>query len=556
VRGVDWSDLSPSDVEDLVAALLVDMHPDASHMDGSGGDGGRDVIWPGPDGLVIFEIKSFCRRLQPKQKDQIKRSLAKALSHDPARWVLVLPLNHSPKEETWFGEVLCDCTDVPLEWWGRTKIETALSARPHIINGFVTSVREAALAAVAEFKQEQALLAGGAEDLRSRVERLQARASAVDADYDLAFASGPGWSELSVLVRTPDALDRRPITASFTVQPPETDEGKAFVAEYRRSFEYGTAVHIPAKYLSSVSLNAPFDLGFEVGTDDDGNPHSSSGMGMPSVELKATENATWQAQGRIIIFDGDEQPVSDVAVEWTGRNAGTRGCQLHGRDRLGRFSFTTVADWPSDGRPAPLKFNLRFHPSPAVTPVEMLEAMSWGDTIQAAHQVHFEVDGQPAFVAGGAPDVAGAQSAGFEGLRPLVEDLACIQQATRPFGLPAELTDEQGALVQLAARLLRERTFAFEISEASLTIELTDPAAFLEDAATRDERMFALDGTLELGFLTPGIEVGILCVFEGQHTESYEDLEAAVRHNPTVRLRIAVTPGTGRYQLRRARSAA
>src|SRR6185369_12875861 len=95
---IDWARLDPDTIEKAIKILLVELHPGARPIDGRGGDRGRDVRWDSPDGLTIFEIKSFAEdqpsssqrsRLSPGQRKQIKQSLGRAAQHNPVRWVLV-----------------------------------------------------------------------------------------------------------------------------------------------------------------------------------------------------------------------------------------------------------------------------------------------------------------------------------------------------------------------------------------------------------------------------------------------------------------------------------
>lgn len=99
---VDWADprISSKVYEDMVAVLISRLHPQAKRVDGSGGDGGRDVLLPLPTGLEIFELKSFTGRVGRKQREQIKNSLKKASSHSPSAWHLVVPIDPTPGEST------------------------------------------------------------------------------------------------------------------------------------------------------------------------------------------------------------------------------------------------------------------------------------------------------------------------------------------------------------------------------------------------------------------------------------------------------------------------
>lgn len=53
--------------------LVRELYPRAQGIDGRGGDGGRDIVWSSPDGLVIFEVKSHTDRLTRGQKNEIER---------------------------------------------------------------------------------------------------------------------------------------------------------------------------------------------------------------------------------------------------------------------------------------------------------------------------------------------------------------------------------------------------------------------------------------------------------------------------------------------------
>jgi hypothetical protein len=95
---VVWSELDPKRYEDLVSALLSILHPTSIRTDGSGGDGGRDVHFPGPEGLEIFELKSFTRRVTTNRWKQVKRSLKRAMEMAPKTWTVVCPIDLTREE--------------------------------------------------------------------------------------------------------------------------------------------------------------------------------------------------------------------------------------------------------------------------------------------------------------------------------------------------------------------------------------------------------------------------------------------------------------------------
>jgi len=110
-----WADLNAADVE-RAAQLLVREVCGATSIDGAGGDDAQDLRHDGPDGLTIFEVKSFSKRLTAGQRRQIQGSLTRAVElHRPYRWVLVIPLNPSPAELNWFDGLRAKFLDVQLE---------------------------------------------------------------------------------------------------------------------------------------------------------------------------------------------------------------------------------------------------------------------------------------------------------------------------------------------------------------------------------------------------------------------------------------------------------
>src|SRR6266508_3537753 len=129
---IRWEGLDPDTIEQAIKALIIEKYPEARPIDGRGGDRGRDVRWDSPDGLVIVEIKSFSTRLTPARRREIERSLAQAAKHKPTRWELVLPLDHSPSEETWFDNLRAKYPTFELVWRGVTWLNLAFSTREHL----------------------------------------------------------------------------------------------------------------------------------------------------------------------------------------------------------------------------------------------------------------------------------------------------------------------------------------------------------------------------------------------------------------------------------------
>ena len=94
---VDWQAAAPV-YEDMVGVLIGHLHPTSQKIDGSGGDGGRDVIVQTDAGMVIYELKSFTGRVDQSRRKQVKRSLTTATEQKPVEWNLVVPIDPTPGE--------------------------------------------------------------------------------------------------------------------------------------------------------------------------------------------------------------------------------------------------------------------------------------------------------------------------------------------------------------------------------------------------------------------------------------------------------------------------
>jgi hypothetical protein len=77
---------------------------------------------------LIFEVKSYTARLTNNQKRKIKASLTNAAAHSSIRWMLVVPLDPSPAEESWFDGLRQEFASIALEWRGRDWLDRQFAA--------------------------------------------------------------------------------------------------------------------------------------------------------------------------------------------------------------------------------------------------------------------------------------------------------------------------------------------------------------------------------------------------------------------------------------------
>jgi len=187
---IPWSEYAPDQVETLVAAWLVRVVPGAQRVDGAGGDDGVDVRSPDGDGVHVFEIKSFHRRLGGSQRKQIQSSLETALERQSkmVRWTLVLPLDFSPAESRWFEETLAPLSRVPLHWIGRTQIESGLSMHRDLLRTLAPgSAERRALDLLAQYRAAPAVPVQALAQFRVGVGE-----GGMAAEFDAAFTAAGG----------------------------------------------------------------------------------------------------------------------------------------------------------------------------------------------------------------------------------------------------------------------------------------------------------------------------------------------------------------------------
>ena len=181
---IRWVDFEPRGYEDMVSVPLSRLHPDAQRIDGTGGDGGRDVqIVHGQDGLIThaFEPKSFTGRMTPARRKQVAGSLKRVAGLGPARWTLVVPIDPTPAWDKWFrklGVGYC----FPTAWYGKTWLDEKMSEFPDIRRYFVEGANDEVVRLRLELQKEQAMVTD-VHDAIGRLRTLRERLNEIDPHY-------------------------------------------------------------------------------------------------------------------------------------------------------------------------------------------------------------------------------------------------------------------------------------------------------------------------------------------------------------------------------------
>ncbi|MFJ4380095.1 hypothetical protein ACIP28_17825 [Streptomyces albidoflavus] len=320
-NSVRWADLDPAKIENMISVLISRLHTDVQRIDGSGGDGGRDVQIPLSSGLVIYEVKSFTGRLNGSRREQIKRSLKKAASHNPKEWRLVMPLDLTPGELEWYNSLKGEYPFIGEFTRGLTWLDSEMARRSDIVRYYVGDSNSEIVGYLREMNREEAALANGVTDAVSRVERIIAQLNNIDPHYVFGVHLGPaGVVKTTVHPRYPGAELDRPIVIKANFTFPKTPEGEAAAASFRDSMDYGVPMVLSDSFIQSVEVDAPAGMG---GTF----PGGVLAIGSVQQSLESDD-----VRFAVVAADACGRPLATLPLKLAGRFRGGRGVQLEFSD--------------------------------------------------------------------------------------------------------------------------------------------------------------------------------------------------------------------------------
>ena len=339
---LDWADLDPARLE-RVAKILVHRACGATGIDGSGGDRAQDLRHHGPDGLTIYEVKSFTKRLTSSHKRQIVRSLDGAVAeHAPVRWVLVIPLDPSPAEIDWFDTLRARYSDMKLEWWGRFWLDGQMAGQEDLIS-YVEGANYSLLRRATQHQQERAALTTGVDYLR-RMEDLYRLGATISPYWRWEIGNTPHGPARVLTPQRDDSAAEDPVQIStqlsFPAQDPEAAEA---VDALQRWLRGGGDVAIPGRFVQGFSVIADSEATQRLLGD-------SSKRQVASLQLMSIPDTTDLPQSGTLVLqpaDGSaDGPAADPAGDSEGASGDAAGAtaprsgQPHNRPLTVPFSFT------------------------------------------------------------------------------------------------------------------------------------------------------------------------------------------------------------------------
>src|ERR1035437_1215654 len=359
---VDWANVSPEPYERMVAVLLSHLNPASVRIDGSGGDGGRDVQITTDAGLQAFELKSFTGRMTSSRRQQVERSLTRAATLAPKNWTQIVPIDFTVGEDEWFTK-LGATVSFPIERRGLTWLDAKFAERWFIARYFLDHLSDEIVRLADTLNQERAVLARGAPEAVQRAEALVQQLNEIDPYYRFEITTDGQHSSLKVIPQYKGAERDRPIGGSFRLQFPKDAEGIATMEAVQHSFDYGTPVHVPGRYVQEVTVDMPAGLGgtYQGGVVDIG----------PSV----TDDRVWACILACVAPDGST--VAEIPMNLRITSKGAKGAIVEGTDATGVLGLKAKFDLPTQEATMSLHSDggLSFYPHEMRPLVRLLTAL-------------------------------------------------------------------------------------------------------------------------------------------------------------------------------------
>lgn len=362
---LDWDELDPARVERVAQMLLRDEFG-ATSIDGTGGDLAQDLRWDSPEGLVIFEVKSFRKRLAGSQKNQVKRSLQRAIEiHAPVRWVLVTRSLPTPEELAWLQALAPQGGSVTLEWYGRDWLDVHIAGREDLIS-YVEGEQYKLLRRAQQFDQERAAIVTGS-DLASRVHDLLDRGDEISPYWRWEFDTRPEGRVQTLTPRRPEAETDDPVKVTPTFAFPNDDpEARELAARLHDTQRFGGHVSVPGRFVERLSVTATSEATQRLLGDRERKVGRLDITSIPDTEGLPLHAMLLRPSGR-------GRPSISVPVVFTSRLHGTAGQTLLGSDASGVLDARLVLE--EKGEQISGRLTVTLHPVAGRLPHDVLPVL-------------------------------------------------------------------------------------------------------------------------------------------------------------------------------------
>ncbi|WP_405018013.1 hypothetical protein OHV05_14485 [Kitasatospora sp. NBC_00070] len=330
---IPWTRLAqqPKTAEALIGMLIVRLRPQAVPVDGSGGDGGRDLFeYTDVGELVNYEIKSFTGRMVDGRRQQVIDSLKSTARHQPNHWDLLVPIDPTPGEQRWFDSLRDDFPFV-RDWRGLTWLNAQFADHPELVRYAVYNEGEEILKLIGEARAERDVMLRAVPDLVDRYTALLARASELSTHYELVVRSDiDGEPVVQISPRGQQIPEGEQISVEGQIGFPAQDPvQEALRQKFEDTIRFGGEdIHLAAENLRNVAITAPASLGI-AGPADQGTLTLLSNLEPLPEPITAT----------LLVRTESGLPAASLHLTFDRRSTGTAGGRLYGADATGALTM-------------------------------------------------------------------------------------------------------------------------------------------------------------------------------------------------------------------------
>ncbi|WP_435178759.1 hypothetical protein [Actinacidiphila sp. bgisy145] len=334
---VPWGELAskPKASESLIGMLVLRLRPQAFPVDGSGGDGGRDLFeYTERRELINYEAKSFTGRMTRGRRNQVRDSLLSTARHQPDYWDLLVPIDANPAELKWFDGLREEFPFV-RNWRGLTWLNSHFAAHQDLVRYSWHSSTEI-LKQIGEARAERDMLLRGVPDFAERHAMLVRRAQEVSPFYSLRATTDPdGESIVEIVPKCLYIPEEELVTLTGHVAFRKDDpEHVSLQLKFERVIRFGgDEIQLAEEHLREFIVTAPAGLGI-------------SGTALPSMLRISAKREPVDPPVKATIAVRSENGRTNALLQaiFTQRSAGAGGGCLYGADLADSFKIRYRAD--------------------------------------------------------------------------------------------------------------------------------------------------------------------------------------------------------------------
>lgn len=362
---LDWNSLEPGRFERAVQMILRDV-VGATSIDGAGGDLAQDLRWDSPDGLVIFEVKSFSKRLASSQRKQIRHSLTRAVGlHDPARWVLVTRVNPRAQELAWLQGLGEDFENVQLEWFGQDWLDGQIAGREDLIS-YLEGPDYKLLRRAKQLGWESAAVESG-QDLAKRLADLNRLGRDISPYWHWDTHSSVNGTVMVLAAKRPESADADPITITPTFSfPPDDPEAAQVAARLHEVLRVGGDITVPGQLIESFVVEAQSEATRRLLGERDRQ--------VDRLRIMSIPDATGLPMTLTLDREAEATARPGLQLTITSRLTGAAGLTLLGADPSGALDVRLVLPDKDGGRGS---LHLTLAATAGRLPHEILPTLQW-----------------------------------------------------------------------------------------------------------------------------------------------------------------------------------